>query len=149
MIFFKRDKTKTKSDLGKPFRGIKDKWHREHIAYRDVLDFDTERVRYVLNRSTIGQSDVVPVDLLIDGEKWKVFQTPLELPTVPDTRTEVDDDGVEHTYLNPTPITYNLYYESNALNDASVGEFKAKIINPLVLALIIGGGILMLLLLLF
>lgn len=139
---------KPKKDMFQFFRNLKDKWHSNHIAYRDVLTFDEERKRFHLNRYTIAQYEVVPDDLLIDGEKWKVFQTPLELPQMGDTRTEVGEDGVEHTYLNPTPISWNLYYESDALNDASTGEFRSKIINPMVLALIIGGGILLLLLML-
>ena len=139
---------KPKKDMFQFFRRLKDKWHSNHIAYRDVLDFDEERKRFQLNRYTIAQYEITPDDLLIDGEKWKVFQTPLKLPRMDDTRTEVDEDGTEHTYLNPTPISWNLYYESDALNDASTGEFRSKIINPMILALIIGGGILLLLLML-
>lgn len=139
---------KPKKDMLQFFRNLKDKWHSNHIAYRDVLDFDEERKRFQLNRHTIAQYEITPDDLLIDGEKWKVFQTPLELPKMDDTRTEMDEDGVEHTYLNPTPISWNLYYESDALNDASTGEFRSKLLNPMVLALIIGGGILLLLLML-
>lgn len=137
---------KPKRDLVQPFRDLKSKWHFKHIAYRDILDWDAERQRLILDRKTIEQSEVEPIDLLVDGEKWKVFRTPLELPTVPDTRVEVDEDGVEHTYLNPTPISYNLYNESDVLNQASTGEFRTKIINPLTLAIILGVGFVFLLL---
>ena len=129
-------------------RELRAKWHDEHIAYRDVLDFDAKRKRFVLNRTTIVQKDVVADDLIVDDNKWRVFQTPLALPSGPDTRVEVED-GVEKVYLNPTPISFNLYYESDTLNNASAGEFRSKLLNPMVLALIIGGGILFLILLLF
>ena len=139
---------KPKKDLGEPFRKLKHRWHFKHIAYRDVLGFDEERKRFLLRRFTIEQSEVVPDDLLIDGEKWKWFQTPLELPTVPDKRVEVED-GIEKEYLNPTPISYNLYYESDAINNASLGEFRSKVINPTTLALIIGAGVVILIFMLF
>lgn len=135
---------KKRKDFFQPFRNLRARWHDNHTAYRDTLDFDSERVRYVLNRETIVQSDIVPVDLQVDGDRWRVFRTPLELPSVPDTRVEVDENGVEHVYLNPTPISYNLYNESDALNEAATGEFRAKIINPMVLAIVIGLGVLFL-----
>lgn len=138
-------KEKKKQDfiLVRAFRELRAKWHDEHIAYRDVLGFDDERKRFILNRSTIVQKDIVADDLQVDNEKWKVFQTPLELPNVPDTRVEIED-GVEKVYLNPTPISYNLYYESDTLNNASAGEFRSRILNPMVLAVVIGVGVLFL-----
>lgn len=114
------------------------------MAYRDMLVYNPTTERYTINTWTIEQSDVSPDDLKIDGEKWRVFKTPLELPEVPETRTEIDENGEEHVYLNPTPISWNLYYESDTINNASVGEFRSKIINPLILAILIGGGILFL-----
>lgn len=143
-----RKKDGKPKDLAEPYRKIKHSWHQNHIAYRDVLGFDDERKRFVLDRSTMVQSDVVPDDLLIDGEKWKWFQTTIELPKIPDTRVEVEGED-EVTYLNPTPITYNLYYESDAINNASTGEFRSKIINPMTLALIVGVGIVLMIFVLF
>lgn len=143
--FWKKEPNEKRTDLVQPFREVKHKWHSNHTAYRDVLDWDDAKKRFILNRSTIAQCDVVPSDLMVDGDKWRVFQTPLELPTIPDERTEIEEDGEEHTYLNPTPISYNLYYESDILNQAITGEFRSKVINPLVLAVIIGVGIVLLL----
>lgn len=135
----------TKKDILQPFRKLIDWWHKRHMAYRDVLAYDLQGHRYILNRNTIEQNQVTPTDLMIDGEKWKVFKTFLTLPTVPDTRTETDENGEETVYLNPTPISWNLYNESDTLYQARTGEFRPKIINPLFLALIIGIGALLLL----
>jgi len=115
------------------------------MAYRDILVYNPTTDRFSINTMTIEQSEVNSHDLLIDGEKWRVFKTYLELPSVPETRTEIDENGEERVYLNPTPISWNLYNESDTINEASTGEFRSKIINPLVLALLIGGGILFLL----
>ena len=112
------------------------------MAYRDILVYDLVRKRYVLNRNTIEQNQVVPDDLKIDGEKYRYFKTQIAMPEYSDTRIEIED-GVEVTYLNPTPITDKLYYDSDALNNASSGEFRNKILSPMVMAVLIGVSIVM------
>ena len=131
-----------KMDLLEPFRRLKSWWHHRHMAYRDILVYDLVRKRYVLNRNTIEQNQVVPDDLKIDGEKYRYFKTQIAMPEYSDTRIE-DEDGVEVTYLNPTPITDKLYYDSDALNNASSGEFRNKILSPMVMAVLIGVAIVM------
>ena len=133
---------KKKTDLLEPFRKVKSWWHKRHMAYRDVLVYDALRHRYVLNRATLEQNQIVPDDLKIDGEKYRYFKTSLQMPSVPDTRIE-EIDGVEIEFLNPTPISDNLYQESDILNEACMGEFRNKILSPMVLAALIGVGIVM------
>lgn len=118
------------------------------MVYRDVLAYDLSKGRFILNRNTINQNQIVADDLHIDGEKWRYFKTFLELPSVPATRTVIED-GEEKTYYNPTPISWKLYYESDVLNDAAVGEFKNKLLNPMVLAIILGIGAVCILFMLF
>lgn len=128
-------------DLAQTLRRIRDRWHRRHTVVRDTLRYDEARGRYILDRHTTTQAEVLPGDLLVDGDRWRVFSTSETIPEMADTRT-VLEDGVEVTYLNPTATSDKLYHDSDALNQASAGEFKDHVINPLVLALLIGGGIL-------
>ena len=135
-------------DPAQPFRRVRSWWHNRHMVYRDVLAYDLSKGRFILNRNTINQNQIVADDLHIDGEKWRYFKTFLELPSVPATRTVIED-GEERVYYNPTPVSWNLYYESDVLNDAAVGEFKNKLLNPMMLAIILGIGAVCILFMLF
>lgn len=137
-------KKKEHKDILQPFRKLRAWYHGEHEIYRDVLSYDDTRQRYIINRTTVTRDDVKPDDLPITGEKWRFFRTDLIPPFRQVTRKEIID-GVEVEYLNPTAISYNLYYECNALNDAVAGNLKSKLMNPLVLAVLIAGGIAILL----
>ena len=131
-----------KKDLLEPFRKLKSWWHKRHMAYRDVLAYDLARHRYILNRNTLEQNQITPDDLFIDNERYRYFKTSLALPCVPVTRIE-EIDGVQYEFHNPTPISDNLYNESDALNDASMGEFRNKVLSPMILAGMIGVAIVM------
>lgn len=137
-----------KKDLLEPFRKVKSWWHKKHMAYRDILAYDPVRHRYILNRSTLEQTQITPEDLFIDNERYRYFKTSLELPSEPDTRIE-EIDGVEMEFLNPTPISDNLYNESDVLNDACLGEFRNKVLSPMVLAIALGIGVVMVLMFFF
>ena len=74
-----------------PFRDFKSWYHNRHQAYRDVLTYDAERNRYIMNRSTITQNEVRPVDLAITGDKYHVFYTDMPAPPHEETRIECRD----------------------------------------------------------
>lgn len=136
---------KEHKDLLQPFRRFISNLKGNHEIYRDVLTFDEERQRYIINRTTVIREDVAPDDLPITGEKWRFFRTDLKPPCRMEKRKEIVD-GEEVEFLNPSAISYNLYYESNAINEALAGEFKPKLLNPLVLAVLIAGGVAVLIL---
>lgn len=128
-----------------PFRKLKGKHHDKHDTYRDVLTFDAENWRYRIDRTTIRRDEVRPKDLKMSQAKYHYFYTELKPPEWKATRKEIDEDGVEHEYLNPTASSDFLYMESNALHDALFGEFRAKVLNPLVLAGLVVGGVVLIL----
>lgn len=139
-MFFKQKAKGPHKDILQPFRRLYAKWHGHHEIYRDVLTYDEARQRYIINRVTVTRDEVAPDDLPITGEKWRFFRTDLTPPYRQEKRTEVID-GVEVEFLNPSAISYNLYYESNVINEALAGEFKPKLMNPLILAVLIVGGV--------
>lgn len=130
---------KEHKDILDPFRKVRAWYNQRHEVYRDVLTYDELRHRYIITRTTITKEDVQPDDLPITGDQWHYFRTDLVPPFRAEKRTETID-GVEYDFLNPSAISYNLYMESNAINEALSGEFKPKLMNPLVLAVLIAGG---------
>lgn len=129
-------------DAGQIFRDIASWWHFKHIAYRDVLTFDQERNRYVIQRTTVRMSDIKPDDLPVTGEKYHYFITDLKAPERQESRTEtvVLEDGttIDVEYLNTSAVSNYLYMVNNDINEALAGQFKPAGINPYVLWGLVG-----------
>lgn len=133
-------------DPGQIFRDIASWWHFKHIAYRDVLEYDEQRNRYVIHRTTRRMKDILPDDLPITGQKYHFFRTELQAPPRQETRVEtiVLDDGstVDVEYLNTSATSNYLYMINNDINDALAGQFKPAGINPLILWGMVGLAVL-------
>ena len=127
-------------DLLQPFRRVRAWYHDGHQVYRDFLTYDAERGRYVMNRETVTQLDVKPDDLGVTGDKWHYFQTNVDMPPHEETRIE-ERDGVKYVFHNLSAIALDHYGMSDDLINSQTGEFKDKLINPLVLAILIVAGI--------
>lgn len=127
-------------DLLQPFRDLRGWYHDKHQVYKDFLTYDVERDRYVLNRSTQVMTDVKPDDLPVTADKWHFFKTDMEAPPHEETRTEVID-GVTYVYHNLSAIALDHYGLSDDLINSQTGEFKEKLINPLVLAVVVVAGV--------
>lgn len=129
-------------DAGQIFRDIGSWWHFKHIAYRDVLTFDTERNRYVIERTTVRMSDIKPDDLPVTGDKYHFFRTELVAPERQESRTETvileDGSQVDIEYLNTSAVSNYLYMVNNDINEALAGQFKPSGINPYVLWGLVG-----------
>ena len=129
-------------DAGQIFRDISSWWHFKHIAYRDVLTYDVERNRYVIERTTVRMRDIKPDDLPVTGEKYHFFRTELVAPERQESRTEsvILEDGsqVDIEYLNTSAVSNYLYMVNNDINEALAGQFKPSGINPYVLWGLVG-----------
>lgn len=123
-----------------PFRNVRAWYHDKHQVYKDIMEYDAERNRYVLHRSTLVQTDILPDDLAVSGDKWHYFRTDMIAPPHEEVRTE-ERDGVTYVFHNLSAIALDHYGLSNDLIDSQVGEFKEKLINPLVLAVAVVAGV--------
>lgn len=127
-------------DLLQPFRRVRAWYHDKHQIYRDILTYDVERNRYVCHRSTLVQTDVRPDDLAVTGDKWHYFMTDMDAPPHEEIRTE-ERDGVVYVFHNLSAIALDHYAESDDLVNSQTGEFKEKLINPLLLAVLLTAGV--------
>lgn len=71
-----------------------------------------------------------PHALLVTGEKYQGFITKLVAPFRAEKRIEVDDEGNEKEFLNPSAISYYLYMINNDINTALTADMKRFILNP-------------------
>ena len=133
-------------DPGQIFRDISSWWHFKHIAYRDVLTYDPERNRYVIERTTVKMRDILPDDLPVTGQKYHFFRTDLVAPERQESRIETItlDDGqqVEVEYLNTSAVSNYLWMVNNDINDCLAGQFKPNGINPYILWGLVGLAVL-------
>lgn len=138
----------SRAQFDQVFRDIRSWWHYRHDAYRDVLIYDEEHNRYIIQRETISARDFRPVDLPIRGHKYRVFYTDLEPPFREETRIE-EIDGVKYEFLNPTAVSNYLYMVNNDINNSIKGDFKSSQLNPLIMLALLGVGAVVLIYLLF
>lgn len=123
-------------------------FYYRHDAYREVLFYDEENNRYKIERTTITARDFRPVDLPVQGHKYRVFYTDLAPPFREETRIE-ERNGEKVEFLNPTAVSNYLYMINNDINNAIKGDFKNPGINPLIMLAILGVGAVILIYVLF
>ena len=104
------------------------------------MTYDAERDRYRIDRATLVRTDVKPDDLGITGDKWHFFNTDMIAPPHEETRIE-EVNGEKVVYHNLSAIALNHWAESDELINSLTGEFKPKLMNPLILAIIIVAGV--------
>ena len=104
--------------------------HYNHDANINELSFNEETGSFRLDITTIKMRDMSPNALLVTGEKYQGFITKLVAPFRAEKRIEVDDEGNEKEYLNPSAISYYLYMINNDINTALTADMKRFILNP-------------------
>lgn len=136
-------------NAGQIFRDIKSWWHFRHQAWLDVLTYDADLKRYRLDRHTCTMRDIQPEHLAVTGQKYHYFTTELVPPERHEKRVVVDEDGNEHVFLNTSAVSNYLYMVNNDINDAMAGTFTNKVLNPMIVALLVGVAIVGVVLFLF
>ena len=104
--------------------------HYKHDADINELSFNEETGSFRLDITTIKMRDMSPHALLVTGEKYQGFITKLVAPFRAEKRIEVDDEGNEKEFLNPSAISYYLYMINNDINTALTADMKRFTLNP-------------------
>lgn len=101
------------------------------------LSYDDEINAFRLDSTTIRMEDMDPHSLPVTGEKYAGFRTKLEAPTVTKKRKELDENGEEVEYLNPSASSYYLYMINNDINDACTAPLKRFSLNPRIVVVMV------------
>lgn len=111
--------------------------HYHHDAEIMDLSYDDEINAFRLDSTTIRMEDMDPHSLPVTGEKYAGFRTKLEAPTVTKKRKELDENGEEVEYLNPSASSYYLYMINNDINDACTAPLKRFTLNPRIVVVMV------------
>lgn len=111
--------------------------HYNHDASIEDLSYDEEIKAFRLDITTIKMKDMDPHALPITGEKYTGFRTKLEAPYRTKIRKEVDENGEEKEYLNPSAISYYLYMINNDINDSCTAPLRRFTLNPKVVVIMV------------
>lgn len=111
--------------------------HYNHDASIDELSFNEETGSFRLDITTIKMREMPPHALLVTGEKYKGFLTKLIAPFRAEKRIEINDEGEEREYLNPSAISYYLYMINNDINTALTADMKRFTLNPKIIVIML------------
>lgn len=81
--------------------------------------------------------DMDPHALPVTGEKYSGFRTELEAPHRTKIRKEIDENGEEVEYLNPSAISYYLYMVNNDINDSCTAPLRRFTLNPKIVIILV------------
>lgn len=115
--------------------------HFNHDATIQDLSYSEEVQAFRLDITTIKMRDMDPHALPITGEKYGGFRTELEAPKKTKKRIEIDEDGTEREYLNPSAVSHYLYMINNDINDACTAPMKRFGIDPKMIIILVVAGL--------
>lgn len=111
--------------------------HYNHDAYIEDLSYDEEIEAFRLDMTSIKMRDMDPHALPVTGEKYSGFRTNLEAPHRTKIRKEIDENGEEVEYLNPSAISYYLYMVNNDINDSCTAPLRRFTLNPKIVIILV------------
>lgn len=120
-----------KVGIKQKYRNWKSKKHYEHDAYIDILDYDLDAERFILDRSTVKQQDIKPNDKLVTNDTYHYFNTPLP----PQPRQVKDAQG----YTLCTPIDDYQYTKNNDIIESLLAIIKPGANKNTIILAILGG----------
>lgn len=111
--------------------------HFNHDADVRDLTYDEEIHAFRLDITTIKMRDMDPHALPMTGEKYSGFRTKLKGPVITKKRMDVDENGEEREYLNPSASSYYLYMINNDINDSCTAPLRRFTLNPKIVVVMV------------